>query len=64
MVGKLYPSSLEPLARPRPAGTVPYVAFPAAYAELILVIDGVRECIPDRCFVVAFWLVGGGFPES
>lgn len=64
MVGKLYPSSLDPLARPRPAGTVPYVALPAVYAELILVMDGVRECIPDRGFVDAFWFVGGGFPES
>ena len=64
MVGKLYPSSFEPLARPRPAGTVPYEALPAAYAELILVMDGVRECIPDRGLVVPCWFVGGGLPES
>jgi hypothetical protein len=50
IVGKLYPSvSWDP--RPRPAGTVPYAVFPAAYAELILVMDGVRECNPGLCFV-------------
>jgi hypothetical protein len=51
-VGKLYPSSLDP--RPRPAGTVPYVALPPVCAEFKLVMDGVRECIDGRGFVGGF----------
>jgi hypothetical protein len=47
IVGKLYPSSALPLS-PRPAGTVPYAFALAVYAELILVMEGVRECIPER----------------
>ena len=56
MVGKAYPSSTLPL----PAGTVPYPLVPPIYAELILVILGVREC-PGRdptCLVV--FVAGGG----
>jgi hypothetical protein len=49
-VGKLYPSSLDVRPPPRPAGTVPYAALPDVYAELRLVMEGVRECNPDRGF--------------
>ena len=55
MVGKLYwLSSAEPFPPPR-TGTVPYVALPEVYAELMDVIEGVRECIPER--LLEAWLL-------
>jgi hypothetical protein len=62
IVGKLYPSSALPF-NPRPAGTVPYaLALAPVYAELILVMEGVRECIPERTGLG--WGLGGAFVEE
>jgi hypothetical protein len=67
IVGKLYPSSLDVRPPPRPAGTVPYAALPEVYAELRLVIEGVRECNPLLGFEGcsrAFEVDAFGAPES